>query len=148
MTSHPFVHSHRITYAECTVGNHVYFARYLDVLEETRGELFRAAGLPLLELQAADLLFPVVACQIRYRHPARYDDLVTIDAWVSAISPARLRLSYRMRAAAGQAIVDAEIDHVCTSTAEKIKRLPPVVVQKLAPYTLAAASGAPSAAKK
>jgi len=28
-----FVHTHRVTYAECTVGNHIYHARYLDLLE-------------------------------------------------------------------------------------------------------------------
>ena len=45
-----FKHQHRIIYAECTVGNHVYYARYLDMLEEARGEFFRQAGWPLLAL--------------------------------------------------------------------------------------------------
>ena len=31
-----FLHRHRVTYAECTVGNHVYYSRYLDLLESAR----------------------------------------------------------------------------------------------------------------
>jgi len=29
-----FRHSLRVTYAHCTMGNHVYYARYLDILED------------------------------------------------------------------------------------------------------------------
>ena len=37
----PFRHPHRVSYAECTVGNHVYHSRYLDWLEAARGEFIR-----------------------------------------------------------------------------------------------------------
>ena len=38
----PFRHPHRVSYAECTVGNHVYHSRYLDWLEAARGEFIRS----------------------------------------------------------------------------------------------------------
>ena len=69
-----FRYSHRVTYAECTVGNHVYHARYLDLLEAARGEFFRGLGFPFLGLQEQDTVFPVIECQLRYKAPARYDE--------------------------------------------------------------------------
>lgn len=40
----PFRYRHRVTYADCTVGNHIYYGRYLDLLEAARGEWFRSMG--------------------------------------------------------------------------------------------------------
>ena len=45
-----FIHHHRVSYAECTVGNHIYHSRYLDLLEAARGEFLRALGRTVLEL--------------------------------------------------------------------------------------------------
>ncbi len=55
-----FRHHHRVTYSDCdcTMGNHVYHARYLDILEAARGEFFRAAGVPLASLHQLELFFP------------------------------------------------------------------------------------------
>jgi hypothetical protein len=36
MGDQTFRHTHRVTYAECTVGNHIYYARYLDLLEAAK----------------------------------------------------------------------------------------------------------------
>ena len=36
-----YIYTHRVTYAECTVGNHIYHSRYLDLLEAARGEDFQ-----------------------------------------------------------------------------------------------------------
>ena len=44
MTLDMFRHTHRVTYAECTVGDHVYHSRYLDLLEAARGEFMRSLG--------------------------------------------------------------------------------------------------------
>ena len=74
---------HRVTYAECTLGNHVYYARYLDFLEAARGELFRKVGQPFLVLQGEEVLFPVIEARIRYRKAARYDDVLTIELEVT-----------------------------------------------------------------
>ena len=76
-----FRNSQRVNYSHCTVGNHVYHSRYLDLLEAARGEFFRALGLPLSVLQQGNLAFPVTECHISYFAPARYDEVVTTDLW-------------------------------------------------------------------
>lgn len=77
MSANVFSYIHRVTYAECTLGNDIYYARYLDMLEAARGEFFRQSGLPLLQLQEQDTAFPVVECRLRYKSPARYGDVLT-----------------------------------------------------------------------
>lgn len=67
-------HPYRVTYADCTVGNHIYYGRYLELLEAARGELFRTAGRTFAEWQAAGVIFPVIEVQLRYRAAARYED--------------------------------------------------------------------------
>lgn len=54
-----FQYTHRVSYADCTVGNHIYYGRYLNLLEIARGEFFRHLGITLLQLQAQDTIFPV-----------------------------------------------------------------------------------------
>ena len=56
--SSPFRHTHRVSYAECTVGNHVYHSRYLDLLEAARGEFLRTLGPTVLHWQEQDVIFP------------------------------------------------------------------------------------------
>jgi acyl-CoA thioester hydrolase len=129
-----FKHLHRVVYAECTVGNHVYYARYLDMLEGARGECFRQAGIPLRELQAGGLAFPVVGVQIEYKGPARYDDLLTIELWLNEMKGARLNCGFRILNAAGNLLAEGETRHVCANLEEKPQRLPREVMEKLQPF--------------
>jgi acyl-CoA thioester hydrolase len=124
MSDSVFQHQHRVGYAECTVGNHVYYARYLDMLEEARGELFRRAGRPLLALQQSGTAFPVVGLDIAYQGPARYDDLLTIELWITEMRGARLNFGFRIRHADGSTLAEGQTRHVCAGLDEKPKRLP------------------------
>src|SRR5262245_54468073 len=74
-----FVHRQRVIYAQCTIGNHVYHSRYLDILEAARGEFMRALGYPLQRLQDEDFIFPVISLRMKFIAPARYDDELEIQ---------------------------------------------------------------------
>jgi acyl-CoA thioester hydrolase len=127
----PFRHHHRVSYAECTVGNHVYHSRYLDLLEAARGEFLRALGTTVLSLQDADFIFPVIEARLSYKFPARYDDLLTIEVRPTLVERVRLNFGHRIMNQHGQLILEAETFHCCTSRDEKPKRLPPELVEKL-----------------
>lgn len=124
MAQAPFQHRHRVTYAECTLGNHIYYSRYLDLLESARGEFFRHLGLPLARLQASLILFPVIECRLRYRAPARYDDLLTIEIWPATIERVRLNFGSRIISESGILILEAETIHACSGIDEKPRRIP------------------------
>jgi len=129
-----FRHPHRVSYAECTVGNHIYHSRYLDLLEAARGEFLRALGPTVLELQERDCIFPVIEARLRYKFPARYDDLLTIEVWVTAVEKIRVNFAHRIVNQNGKLILEAETFHVCTGLDEKPKRLPEELASKLTPY--------------
>lgn len=137
----PFRYTYRVTYADCTVGNHIYHSRYLDLLEAARGEFLRALGATVLELQDADYIFPVIEARLRYKFPARYDDLLTIEVRPTLVERVRLNFSHRVFNQDGKLILEAETFHACTSREDKPKRLPGTMVEKLLPYVEASVAG-------
>ena len=128
-----YVYQHRVTYSECTVGNHIYYSRYLDILEAARGEFFRQLGCTLRQWQEADTLFPVIETRQKYFSPARYDDVLRIEIRITMAKGVRLNFAYRILKEAGQLVLEAETFHACTTQQEKPQRLPPDLLQMLSP---------------
>lgn len=136
-----FRHHQRVIYAQCTIGNHVYHSRYLDLLEAARGEFMRAMGYPVLRLQEEDYIFPVVSLRMKFIAPARYDDELVIEVWLKELSRLRLTIAHRVLLKTGKLLVEADTDHVCTSIHEKPKRMPQELVDRCKSF-LADSSGA------
>ena len=129
-----FRHTHRVSYADCTVGNHVYHSRYLDLLEAARGEFIRSLGPTVLHWQEKDVIFPVIEARLRFKSPARYDDLLAIEVWPTLIERVRLNFGHRVTNQHGKLILEAETFHACTGIDEKPKRMPEELAEKLKPY--------------
>ncbi|MGE3312486.1 MAG: acyl-CoA thioesterase [Limisphaerales bacterium] len=119
-----FRHRHRVTYAECTVGNHIYHSRYLDLLEAARGEFLRHAGFPLLPLQESGVIFPVIEARVRYLRPARYDDVLIVELQLIQLEGVRLGVLHRVKLEDGTPVLEAETRHVCTRLDDKPRRIP------------------------
>jgi acyl-CoA thioester hydrolase len=115
---------HRVTYAECTVGNHIYHSRYLDVLEAVRGEFLRSLGHPVLELQEAGFIFPVIETRLKYHQPARYDDRLTVEVGLVELTRLRLGVAHWIRSESGDLLVEAVTHHVCTGLDDRPRRMP------------------------
>jgi acyl-CoA thioester hydrolase len=148
MSAMDFRHLHRVTYAECALGNHIYYGRYLDLLEAARGEFFRHLGSPLLYWQVREVIFPVIECRLRYKAPARYDDCLTIEVWPIQLEKVRIGFAYRIVNQVDVLILEAETFHVCSGLNEKLKRLPDELKEKLRPYLrMNGSSGTPDSSK-
>jgi acyl-CoA thioester hydrolase len=104
------------------------------VLEAARGEFMRSLGESVQVLQGAGFIFPVIEARLRYQHPARYDDLLAIEVWMTRVERVRLNFGHRILNQAGKLILEAETFHCCTSREEKPRRLPEVLVARLEPY--------------
>ena len=143
MSARIFQYNYRVTYADCTVGNHIYYARYMDLLEAARGEFFRDLGATFLQWQARDAIFPVVEARLRYQSPARYDDMLTVGVWLTTAERIRLNFAYRISNQSDTVVLEAETFHVCTALNEKPKRLPDDLATMLQPYLHAAKPHAP-----
>jgi acyl-CoA thioester hydrolase len=129
-----FNFDYRVSYADCTVGNHVYYARYLDVLEKARGEFFRKLGTTFVQWQEQNAIFPVIEVRLRYKAPARYDEVLNCEVWISRAEGARLNFAYRIAKPDQIVILEGETFHVCTGLDEKPKRLPEALIDLLAPF--------------
>lgn len=140
MSNECFVHPYRVTYRDCTLGNHVYYANYLGILEAARGEFFRRLGTTLLKWQEAGFMFPVVEAHLRYKALARYDDVLSIEVWVTAAERVRLNFGYRITNQSGALVLEGETLHVCMSLEEKMKRLPEEFVAAVKPHLRSAAT--------
>src|SRR6476659_2895754 len=113
-----FSHKVRVSYAHCTLGNHVYYVRYLDLLEIARGEFFRQLGESCLELQQRDTIFQVTECSVKYLKPARYDDELEIRIVISELRKVRLRFDYEMMRGS-DLLLTGWTQMVCVSIDEK-----------------------------
>lgn len=134
----PHLFQHRVTYRDCAIGNHVYYGNYLAILEAARGEFFRSLGRTFLELSEAAILFPVIECTLRYKAPARYDDMLTVETTVTLAKGVRLNLAYRILNQRGELVLEAETFHACTNLSDKPQRLPASLVERFAPFSVAA----------
>ena len=129
MSRSVFQRQHRVTYSECTIGNHIYYARYLDLLEEARGEFFRHRGKTFRQWQEQDTIFPVIETHLRYKTPARYDDVLTIEVRIIRAQGVRLNFDYRITNQSGELVLEGETFHACTTIAGKPKALPAALLQ-------------------
>jgi len=96
--SEPFIHrcTCRVLYGDTDAGGVVYYANYLRYFEQGRTELMREHVMPYSELEAQDIIMPVVECQARYKASARYDDLLVIETSVGLVKPVSCRFDYRV----------------------------------------------------
>lgn len=126
-----FRHHHRVTYSDCTMGNHVYHARYLDILEAARGEFFRAAGVPLASLHQLELFFPVVESHLHHEATARYDDELIIEVVVTELDQQKIAFAYGVSNTRSQIILSGLTRHICVGADGKSKPMPPEFFNKL-----------------
>lgn len=138
-----FTHVLRVPYAHCTIGNHVYYARYLDLLEIARGEFFRGLGHSCLALQQKDTIFQVAECGLKYLKPARYDDELAIRLTLAEIRKVRFRVNYEI-CRGSDLLVTGWTSMVCVSCDEKPKRIPDELLEAFKAFELTAQSSSPA----
>ena len=134
MSATDFRYEYRVTYADCTLGNHVYYARYLQILEAARGEFFRQVAEPLLTWQERGVTFPVVSCRLQFLAAARYDEVISVAMWLRELRGARLTFGFELAVAPGRRVLEGETYHACATLAERPQRLPKELVERLRPY--------------
>jgi len=87
----------RVRYAETDQMGVVYYANYLVWMEVGRVELCRACGFNYRDLEEREgILLAVAEANCRYAAPARYDDEVTIKAWVEEPHSKMMTFRYEM----------------------------------------------------
>ncbi len=117
----------RVTYADTDRMGVVYYANYLRFFEQGRTELLRSLGSRYRDLELHRKLYlPVAAALCRYVSPGRYDDLLLVRTWVSALGKASLSFAYEILDAesAGRRLVVGCTRHALVDELWKPARLP------------------------
>lgn len=90
------VSSHRVLYADTDAMGIVYNGAYFRFFERARDEYLRQRGLPYSEIEAKGLSTPLIEAFAHYYSSFRYDDVITMECWVSAVKRASFRFDYRL----------------------------------------------------
>lgn len=102
----------RVRYAETDAMGVAYHANYLVWFESGRTEFCRLKGLPYREWEQAGVFLPAVEARCRYKHPARYDDLLDVLVDLSDLSPYTVTFSYRiLRSEDGLLLAEGQTKH-------------------------------------
>jgi acyl-CoA thioester hydrolase len=123
----------RIYYEDTDCGNVVYYANYLRYMERSRTELLRERGIDLAAYHAKGLLFAVAEAHIRYKSPARYDDLLDLESSVVELAPASIVLKTLIkRASDGMLLVEGEVKLACiVAGTGRPSRIPKEILERL-----------------
>ena len=124
----------RVNYSETDQMGVVYHARYLVWLDVARCDHLRQRGMTYRELEAAGLRLAVTDVSIKYRQPARYDDLIRIRCWVRALASRKVDFGYLVEHADdGRLLATASTGLLALDTTMSPTRLPPDVRAALQP---------------
>lgn len=122
----------KVYYHDTDAGGVVYYARYLEHLEEARTEYCRSKGIDVMRLAAGGIIFPVVHLEINYRSPARYGDLLKIYTKIERIGSASIQYSQDIKK--GEAVIlNSNTVWACVNKDLKVQRIPEEMRQKLNP---------------
>ena len=122
----------RVRYAETDQMGYAHHSNFLVWCEQARTDHMRTLGVGYRELEEGGLLFPVVEARLRYREPARYDDLVGVRCWIREVSNRRVIFGYAVeRVADGRLLATAHTSHMALGANHERTTIPESVREKL-----------------
>jgi acyl-CoA thioester hydrolase len=86
----------RVRYAETDRMGLLHHANYLVYFEQGRTELLRSRGITYKDLEDQGYLLVLTRVEVRYRSPARYDDLLTLRTTVTRTTAVRIEHKYEV----------------------------------------------------
>jgi acyl-CoA thioester hydrolase len=86
----------RVRYADADQMKYVYYSKYLEYFEQGRSDLLRQVGMPNPEIESMGYFLPVIEVYVKYRQPARYDELLEVKTVLREIPAARIRIEYQV----------------------------------------------------
>ncbi len=129
----PFSHTLRVYWEDTDAGGVVFYANYLKFFERARTEWLRALGFGQQALRdETGAIFIVSDTQVRYRRPARLDDLLRVTVALREAGRASLQV-HQQAWRDTELLADSDIRIGCVDAASfKPRRIPSAVVERLA----------------
>ena len=126
-----FKYKFKIYYEDTDSGGIVYYANYLKYLERARSEAIYSLGLTNTNLQKDhDTLIIVKSCNIEYKKPARFEDVLEVNSEVVSFSKTSI-LMKQLILRNKDLISEAEIHLVAVNKDGKPSKIPEELKKKL-----------------
>jgi acyl-CoA thioester hydrolase len=114
----------RVRYAETDRMGLLHHANYLVYFEQGRTELLRSCGLTYKELEDQGFLLVLSKVEVRYRSPARYDDLLTLKTTVVRTTAVRIDHRYELFRES-TLLAEGTSTLACVDRGGRLQELPP-----------------------
>ena len=115
-----------VRFCETDLMGIVHHANYLTYFEAGRVDWLRKRGVRYDEWVAADVHLPVVETHLRYRKPARFDEVLTVETARVDLSRVTVRFGYRVWRGE-ELLCEGGTLLACVGQALGAKRIPPFV---------------------
>jgi acyl-CoA thioester hydrolase len=113
----------RVRYAETDRMGLLHHANYLVYFEQGRTELLRSLGVAYRDLEDQGYLLVLTRAQVRYRRPARYDDLLTLRTMVLRTTHVKIEHRYELLRD-GELLAEGETTLGCVDRDGRVQALP------------------------
>jgi acyl-CoA thioester hydrolase len=122
----------RVRYAETDKMGVVYHSHYLIWCELGRTDHIREGGMSYREMEDAGIMLAVAEANVRYRAPARYDDLVRVETTLTDVSSRAVTFEYRiLNAETGVLLATASTLLVALDSSHRVVKLPAEIRERL-----------------
>ncbi len=122
----------RIFYHDTDAGGIVYYGQYLCYLEEARTEFLEKRSLSVELFRERGFFYVVRQCNVSYRSPARYGEVILCDAKLKKIGASQLIFDQTVHDKKdGRLIIEAEVSLVCLNKDFKPAPIPDDLRDKL-----------------
>jgi acyl-CoA thioester hydrolase len=118
----------RVRYAETDRMGLLHHANYLVYFEQGRTELLRSKGLAYRDLEDKGYLMVVTKMEVKYRSPARYDDLLTLRTTVVRTTMVRIDHRYEVFRD-GVLLAEGSSTLACVDRDGNIQKLPDFLME-------------------
>ena len=122
----------RIFYHDTDSGGIVYYGNYLKYLEEARTEFLEKKGVSVQAFNDRGLTYAVRKCNVTYKSPARYGDILLCEAKLKKATAAQLIFEQNIyHKDDGRLIIESEVTLACLSMDLKPTVIPEDLKSKL-----------------
>jgi acyl-CoA thioester hydrolase len=113
----------RVRYAETDRMGLLHHANYLVYFEQARTELLRSQGLTYKDVEDQGYFLVIVSAEVKFKSPAKYDDVLTVKTTVSRTTPVRIEHTYVVTCDK-RLVAEGKTTLACVDRAGKLQPLP------------------------
>jgi acyl-CoA thioester hydrolase len=123
-------HAFRVRFCETDLMGIVHHANYLAYFEMGRVDWLRKRGVTYADWAQRGMHLPVVEVALRYKVPAKFDDVLELETRLGELRSHSLRYHYRL-SRSGVLLTEGETRLACINESGKLKAFSPEMLAVL-----------------